>query len=200
MGRKSNAPEKQTQIIWALYDCLVEKGHEKVTIKEIASKAGMPSGVIHYYFKSKDEIVSGLTLAMVQKYTAMIQSQLKKATSNDQQIHHAIDFIIDTLIFNLPLNRVFYNLIQMAFERKELESAVKKLFETYREQLATVFQMAGAGEESQMLGASLFAVTEGFSLQLMVDPHAFKRQDVRRVIEQTIQDRLNMKPIGRNSD
>ena len=199
MGRKSNAPEKRKQIIWALYQCLVEKGHEKVTIKEIASKARVPPGVIHYYFTSKDEIVSSLTQAMVQKYSAMIQNHLKTKTSTDDQIHHAIDFIIDKLIFNLPLNRVFYNLIQMAFERKELQVVVKKIFTTYREQLAGVFRMAGAGKESQMLGASLFAVTEGFSLQLMVDPDAFKREDVSKFIEQAIQDRLRIKTDSKTS-
>jgi len=199
MGRKSNAAERREQIVWALYDCLSEKGHEKVTIKAIASKAGLPSGVIHYYFNSKNEIVSNLAQAMVKKYTTMIRDHLKTATSRDQKIHHAIDFIIDTLIFNLPLNRVFYNLIQMAFERKELETVVKELFSTYREQLATVFQMAGAGAESQMLGASLFAVTEGFSLQLMVDPDAFKREDVSLAIEQAIQDRLELKTTQSSS-
>ena len=192
MGRKSIASERREQIIWALYDCLVEKGHEKVTIKEIAAKAGLPSGVIHYYFKSKDDIVSNLAEAMVQRYSNMVQNRLKAAKSTDQKINHAVDFIIDSLIFDLPLNRVFYNLIQMAFERKELGIVVKKMFKNYREQLSQVFKAAGAGEESNMLGAYLVAVTEGFSLQLMVDPDSLNRNDVSKTITQAIQARLNI--------
>jgi len=190
MGRTSNASERREQIIWALYDCLVEKGQEKVTIKEIAFKAGLPPGVIHYYFKSKDDIVSNLAQVIVQKYSSMVQEHIEKAKSTAQQINYAIDFIIDKLIFDLPLNRVFYNLIQMTFERKELGSVVKKMFENYREQLSQVFNAAGAGTQSNMLGASLVAVTEGFSLQLMVDPDAFSREDVNKVFQQLIQSRL----------
>jgi len=193
MGRKSNASERREQIIWALYDCLVEKGQEKVTIKEIAVKAGLPPGVIHYYFKSKDDIISNLAEVLVQKYSSMIQKHVEKAESTNQQITYAIDFIIDYLIFDLPLNRVFYNLIQMSFERKELSKVVKKMFKNYREQLSQVFNVAGAGEESNMLGASLLAVTEGFSLQLMVAPNAFNRDDVKKIITQLIQSFLNIR-------
>lgn len=193
MGRQSNASERRDQIIWALYDCLVEKGHEKVTIKEIAKKAGLPSGVIHYYFKSKDEIVSKLAAAIIEKYTYEIQDLLKDATSSEQKIMLTIDFVIDRLIFNLPLNRVFFNLIQMAFERTALNSVVKDMFENYRKQLSEIFQAAGAGDKSQMLGASLVAVTEGFSLQFMVDPQAFDHDDVREIITKEIHDRLDLK-------
>jgi AcrR family transcriptional regulator len=192
MGRISNAPERREQIIWALYDCLVEKGQEKVTIKEIAAKAGLPPGVIHYYFKSKDDIISNLAEVLTKKYSNMIQSHIKKAESTNQQITYAIDFIIDYLIFDLSLNRVFYNLIQMSFERKELGIVVKKMFKNYRKQLSLVFNVAGAGEESNMLGASLLAVTEGFSLQLLVDPNAFNRDDVKKIITQFVQSRLNI--------
>lgn len=190
MGRKSNAPQRREQIIWALYDCLVEKGSEKVTVKEIAARAGLPPGVIHYYFTSKDDIVLKLAEAIVDKYSTMFDERLAGAVSIEQRIESAIDFIVDILIFNPPLNRVFYNLIHMTFERKALGNVVKKMFQDYRERLARVFKEAGAGRESKVLGAALVAITEGFSLQLMIDPRAFKRADVRRSIAQALSDRL----------
>ncbi|MDD9301960.1 MAG: TetR/AcrR family transcriptional regulator [Desulfobacter sp.] len=193
MGRKSNAPERRDQIVWALYDCLVEKGHEKVTIKEIAKKAGLPPGVIHYYFKTKDEIVSNLGNAIIEKYSTEIRILIRQAQSPDQQVKSAIEFITDRLIFNLSLNRVFYNLIQMGFEREELMTAVSHMFDNYRKQMASVFKAAGGKEESRLLSACLVAVAEGFSLQFMVDPKALSRKDVNTVIIGLIEDRLNIK-------
>lgn len=190
MGRKSNAHQRREQIIWALYECLVEKGHEKVSVKEIAAQAGLPSGVIHYYFSSKDDIVSSLAEAIVDKYSTMLNERLTEAASTEQRIESAIDFIVDILIFNRPLNHVFYNLIQMTFERKALGKVVKKMFKDYRERLAGVFKEAGLGRESKMLGAALVAVTEGFSAQLMVDPRAFRKKEVRQLIAQAVRDRL----------
>jgi AcrR family transcriptional regulator len=190
MGRKSNAPQRRQQIIWALYDCLTEKGHEKVTVKEIAARAKLPPGIIHYYFKSKDDIVSSLAEGIVDKYSRLLDKRLAEAATAGLRIEFAIDFIVDTLIFNYPLNRVFYNLIQMTFERKALGKVVKKMFKDYRQRLADVFIEAGAGQESPFLGAALVAVAEGFSAQLMIDPEAFRKTDVRQLIALAVKDRL----------
>ena len=194
MGRKSNASQRRDQIVWALYDCLVEKGSEKVTIKEIAARAKLPPGVIHYYFTSKDQIVSNLAEAIVDKYSRMLDRRIAEATSVKQRIDFAIDFIVDTLVFNPPLNRVFYNLIQMSFEREALGDVIKKMLSNYRQRLAQVFKEAGAGRESKMIGAAMVAITEGFSLQLVVDSSIFKRNDVRRFVARTVRDHLTNLP------
>jgi len=191
MGRKSSAPQRRAQIVWALYDCLAESGQEKVTIKEIAAKAELPAGVIHYYFKSKDDIIAGLAEAIVEKYSCMIDEQTSAQFSIEEKVATTIDFMVDQLIFNRPLNLVFYNLVQMTFERKKLQSVVKILMQEYRERLARVFEAAGAGKAGNGLGATLVAITEGFSLQCLVDPKAFKRDEVRQLISQAVEYRLS---------
>jgi AcrR family transcriptional regulator len=191
MGRKSSAPQRREQIVWALYDCLAERGQEKVTIKDIAAQAGLPSGVIHYYFKSKDDIIAGLAEAIVEKYSRMMDEQTAAQFSIEEKVATAIDFIVDELIFNRPLNLVFYNLVQMTFERKRLQSVVKLLMKEYRGRLARVFEAAGAGKAANGLGAALVAVIEGFSLQCLVDPKAFKRNEVRQLIAQAVEYRLS---------
>ncbi len=130
----------------------------------------------------------------------MLDERLKEADSTGQRIESAVDFIVDFLIFNRPLNRVFYNLIQMTFERKALGKVVKKMFKDYRERFADVFKEAGVGRESKMLGAALVALTEGFSAQLMVAPQAFKKADVRKLIAQAVRGSLANAQGSKKSD
>jgi len=80
----------------------------------------------------------------------------------------------------------------MAFERNELNIAMKKMFGAYRHQLSDIFSALGAGNESQMLGASMVAVAEGFALQYMVDPGAFSHDEVKAVITKAVRGRLNL--------
>ncbi len=190
MHRKNNAKKRREEIIWALYDCLCESGHEKVTVKEIARKANLGPGIIHYYFRSKDEIVASLANAIVDKYSVMLVETIEAATSVEEKIAAAIDYIVDVLVFNPPLNRAFYNLLQMAYEREELSIVVRDMFRNYRLLLENIFVEANAGRESKLLGGALVAITEGFSVQLMVDPEAFKPEEVRLLITHAIQDRL----------
>jgi DNA-binding transcriptional regulator YbjK len=193
MGRQSKASQRREQIIWALYECLAEKGHEKVTIKSIAGRAGLPYGVIHYYFKSKDEIVSSLAQAVVEKYSNLLESRLASAESKAREIELSLDFIVDELIFDMSLNRVIKNLIQMAFEREGLHQVMKNMFQVYRERITLVLSEAGIGDESRVLGSALVAMAEGFSVQWMVDPSAFNRVEVRRLMAQYLSERLRGK-------
>lgn len=190
MGRKSNAAEKRERIIWALYRRLSVKSYEKVTIKGIAEEAGLPSGVIHYYFESKDAIVIGLAEAIVSKYSNLLESMVSEAKTSEERIERIIDLMME-LIFDHALNRVFYNLIQMTFERKDLRFVIRNMFKNYRERLAHILEKAGGGAESPFIGAALVAVTEGFSVQLLVDEKAIARSDVRNLLSAAVRDRLN---------
>ena len=192
MGRKSNAPQRRDQITWALFDCLASKGHEKVTIKEIATQANLPSGVIHYYFKSKDEIISTLAQAIVEKYTQKLETRLSEKNTTAKRIQSAVDFIVDELIFDAALNRVFYNLIQMAFERIELRDVMKQMFREYRERLARFLTEVDVVSHDESLGAAIVAMAEGFSLQIMVQPDAITRSEVHRLILKTLQQRMQI--------
>jgi hypothetical protein len=82
------------------------------------------------------------------------------------------------------------NQFLMTFERKRLQRVVKVLMGEYRGRLARVFEAAGAGKAGNGLGAALVAITEGFSLQCLVDPKAFKRDEVRQLIAQAVEYRL----------
>ena len=179
MGRLKKSEERREQILWALFDCLAESGHERVTVKKIASQAGIPYGVIHYYFKSKDEIVSDLAGALV---------EMDKIDSGDDRIERFVDLLVEVLIFNPPLIRVFYNLVQMAFERKNLRKVMVKMFEDYRERIAFFLRKAGAGDVSNEGSAALLALIEGYALQWMFDPKSIEQADVRRILKKGISD------------
>ena len=47
---------KEGQLLLAAFQCIVEKGIAATSTHAIARKAGLNQGVIHYYFKSKDEL------------------------------------------------------------------------------------------------------------------------------------------------
>lgn len=57
MANKNIQKERKKQIIIALHNCLLEKTYYETTIKDIAQKAGLNHGVLHYYFESKEQIL-----------------------------------------------------------------------------------------------------------------------------------------------
>ncbi|MDA9761707.1 TetR family transcriptional regulator [Desulfobacterales bacterium] len=186
MGRKSVKHKRREQILWALYECLAKKGHEKVTINTIAAQAKLSPGIIHYYFKSKDEIVSMLAEAIIEKYGDIFDLRLNEAGLNEQPIDILVEFLVD-IILDHPLNHTFYNMVQMSFEREQLQSVMQTMLDSYRNKLSEAIIKSGANRDNPLLGAALLAVTEGITLQVLIDPSAFKRDDVRQIISASVQ-------------
>jgi AcrR family transcriptional regulator len=69
------ADEKRTKILEAALDLFRERGFAEATMREIASRAGVASGLAYYYFDSKDAIV----LAFYQRAQEELASAMEEA-------------------------------------------------------------------------------------------------------------------------
>ena len=191
MARKILAPQRREQIVEALFQCLSEKGHEKVTVKDIAEQAGLHYGVIHYYFQSKDEIVSALSESIVSRYEHLLLDRIRNVQSAAEKIRISLDFLIDEFIFNRRLNRVFYNLVQMAFEHKTVRIALRRQLRAYRGHIADVIEEGIENGEFKRgkkaeIASVMVALIEGMALQWMIEPKALNRDVARRLISDTL--------------
>lgn len=66
--------DKRQRIIDAAYQVIAEKGYEKSSIKDIAHVAGVAPGLVHYYFTSKEEILSVLLMEASRQYTRYMEN------------------------------------------------------------------------------------------------------------------------------
>ncbi len=61
MGRPSNRKQRRQQILHAFAKVLADHGYAGATIAAIADRASLSPGLLHYHFKSKDELLRALT-------------------------------------------------------------------------------------------------------------------------------------------
>jgi TetR/AcrR family transcriptional repressor of bet genes len=60
MGRPSNTTQRKQEIVDALLRVMAERGYEKASVQSIAKEAGLAPGLIHYHFKTKQDILMAL--------------------------------------------------------------------------------------------------------------------------------------------
>ncbi|TAL13412.1 MAG: TetR/AcrR family transcriptional regulator [Aquabacterium sp.] len=60
MARTPNTEARRAEITRALLTVIAQHGYERATIQSIAAQAGLAPGLIHYHFKSKQEILVSL--------------------------------------------------------------------------------------------------------------------------------------------
>ncbi|MBI5845013.1 MAG: TetR/AcrR family transcriptional regulator [Deltaproteobacteria bacterium] len=190
MGRKSNAIQKRDEIVWALFDCLAESGHETVTVKHIAARAGLPHGVIHYYFEKKDDIVAALVESITATYVSLFEKAMEGVASPMERVDRMLRYLVEAFVFDRRLNRAFYNLVQMGFEREGVNLPLRRMLGAYRGTTEGIFLEAGAGVKSAPAACLLAAMIEGLALQWMIDPDALDKDSVWRMVEQTVKNLL----------
>ena len=75
MPRPSNTNARRLQIIEAMMQVISENGYENASIQAIGKAAGLSSGLIHYHFKNKQEILIELIKSLwntgLHRYTAL---------------------------------------------------------------------------------------------------------------------------------
>jgi TetR/AcrR family transcriptional repressor of bet genes len=74
MARPKNTEQRKKEIVMALLKVMSERGYEKASIQVIAKEAGLSSGLLHYHFKSKQEIL----LALVEWITTSATERLNR--------------------------------------------------------------------------------------------------------------------------
>ncbi|NLM46872.1 MAG: TetR/AcrR family transcriptional regulator [Firmicutes bacterium] len=90
--------QKKEEIYNIAKRLLYEQGFEKTTIKQIAHVTNAPVSLIHYYFKTKDEIIK----CVYQDFLASIRQFLLK---------EAPSVFADTILAHAVLSRIYYDII-----------------------------------------------------------------------------------------
>ncbi|QJQ02984.1 TetR/AcrR family transcriptional regulator [Herbaspirillum rubrisubalbicans] len=91
MSRKSNTEQRRQEIVSALLAAMAEQGYEKATIQAIAQKAGLAPGLIHYHFKSKEEILLHLVKSLSELFRARYDQFVATATTPQEKLKAYID-------------------------------------------------------------------------------------------------------------
>ena len=76
------------------------KGYHGARMREIASRAGINKGLLHYYFKTKDRLFE----AIFQKAFEMMVRKMNKIFSSDQTLSEKFESFLDTYLRFISMN------------------------------------------------------------------------------------------------
>jgi AcrR family transcriptional regulator len=175
---KQIASFRKRQITRAAYEIIAEKGYYNFTMMDIAKQAGVSSGLIHHYFKDKENMLVTLLREMQQN----VRSSLERALEKEDDPKEKLGIFIDQG-FNLVENEreyiyvTFDFLTQIKFNER-MQRILSKLYRGYRE---TLSQILREGKEQGIFKdvdehyiATIFtSIMLGFEQQYIVDNTAF---------------------------
>lgn len=123
--RRIGAPDSKNRVVLldAAEQLMVEEGYAAVTSRRVASKAGLKSQLVHYYFRTMDD----LFLAMFERHAEAGLEAQKRLLASDRPLHALWEFStnnVDT-VFTMEI-------VALSNHRKAIQAAVREYSEKFR--------------------------------------------------------------------
>src|SRR6185295_19860928 len=126
MGRPSLAEPRRRQIIDALRAAIVKHGLAGASVARIAAEAGMPAGLVHHYFVSKEDLLIATVDQVVEDARTPLMAEIG-VLDPDRALARALDF----LCLEMPADRarsvLFAELGVAALRRPQLRRRLATL-------------------------------------------------------------------------
>ncbi len=91
MPRPSNTTERRRQIVDALLAVMATRGYDGASIADIARRAKLAPGLVHYHFKNKLEILLAAIRMLADRHAAMLDRALASVSDPTAQIAAIMD-------------------------------------------------------------------------------------------------------------
>jgi AcrR family transcriptional regulator len=182
MTRKIDSADKKIKILQALDHCLQLKPFDQTSIKDIAQAAGVNHGLLHYYFKSKEDILIHYIDYVLHLYQSMFSDWIAARRAEDpgagSMLAEFFRFMNEKVTLNKTLSTVFIEIWEIALYNGKVR---EKLQAAYREWIGILSGMIASFTDdaavSRRIAIATVAFLEGmalFSVILDEDPADFQ--------------------------
>jgi AcrR family transcriptional regulator len=190
MSRKiSIAPKRRAEIIEATFFCIALKGYSKITMQDIADSAGVSKGVIHYYFRSKEELFLSVFEKLVKDLDSHIATKVNRAKTPPEKIRAIISAVFEKVKENKKFQVVLLDFWAHSTKHPTLRAANANQYARYR-YLTKKIITEGIEEgyfkdcEPERVASALIGLIEGLVIQWIFDEKAFDLRRAQKISEE----------------
>lgn len=127
MTKNKNTEQK---IFDAATKLFIEKGVDRTSVRDIASKAGINLALMNYYFRSKENLFDSIFTKLVEENTRDLMNILNSDLPLEEKIKQYVSAYIDMLIENPLLVSFFLSIIHRSREKITEMKVISNLYST----------------------------------------------------------------------
>jgi AcrR family transcriptional regulator len=168
--------EKAQRIIAAMRASVAARGAAASTFDHVAREAGVSRGLLHYYFGSKERLLVEVVRHDCDVKIEAMEERLARADSVDA-IVQALVYGLEEFVEEEPGSQaVTYEMLSASRHSDEIRAELAELYRRWRGHLAEALRekesqgVVQLQAEPEAVAAVLFALGDGFGIQLSSDP------------------------------
>lgn len=162
--------ERRRALAESALKTLGDLGYAKASLREIANNSEFSHGVVHYYFHDKLELI----VYCVRQYKATCvhryDGAVSEATTADELVAAFADKLVETIVTEAPMHRLWYDLRAQSMFEASLQEAVLQIDQTLEDMIWRVVTRYAelAGRSPSMTPAATYGVLDGLFQQTLL--------------------------------
>jgi AcrR family transcriptional regulator len=183
------APKRRAEIIEATFFCIALKGYSNITMQNIADSAGVSKGVIHYYFRSKEDLFLSVFEKLVKDLDSHIATKVNRAKTPPEKIRAIVSAVFEKVRENKKFQVVLLDFWAHSTKHPTLRAANANQYARYRH-LTKKIIAEGIDEgyfrecDPDRVASALIALIEGLMIQWIFDEKAFDIRHAQKTTEE----------------
>lgn len=134
--RPDVSEERRSQIIESAIKVFAREGFANTRMEDVAAESGLSKGLLYFYFKSKEEIISAIADLLFGSELRKMQSQVDEAQSAREGLERFTEAFIADLRGMLKITPLFYEFYALAFRN----ATVRQLLGAYLRQFVAIIE------------------------------------------------------------
>ena len=169
---------RRAQLTRAAYKVVGEKGYSDFTIKDIAREAGLSTGLVHYYFKNKEDLLFKLLKGMNDNLKHDLNKALTVLDDPQEKLLAFCNEAFDLVHKEKAYFSVLVDFLAQINRNKRIHQAIVKLFQSYRDEIVAILKEGVAKgvfavADVQLTSVIIVSLIQGNIFQHLIDPEAF---------------------------
>jgi AcrR family transcriptional regulator len=195
---KQIASFRKRQITRAAYEIIAEKGYNNFTMMDIAKRAGVSSGLIHHYFKDKENMLVTLLREMQQSIRQSLEQSIDPVADPREKLEIFMDQAFGLVENEKEYIYVTFDFLTQIKFNERMQRILSKLYRGYRETIVMILREGKAkgifNEVDEHYVATIFvSILLGLEQQYIVDSTAFFYREYTTRIKNYIFDMVVLK-------
>jgi TetR/AcrR family transcriptional repressor of bet genes len=182
MARDAIKEIRREQLIEATIDVIARKGFSELTLAEVAETAKLSTGIVNFYFKSKDALLNATLQSMVDEYRKRWRASVDAAApSPAAKITAMLEGDFQRLVASRKAVTVWYAFWGETRWRPDFMSVCQELNREFQGFAADLFAQLGIGDAA-LIAKGFSAMSDGLWLDMLINPKETDRDVARRVV------------------
>jgi AcrR family transcriptional regulator len=176
MSPAHTSDEKTKQILQAATTVLAKKGYAGTTISQVATEAGVSRGLLHYYFKNKEEMLAKVVRNSIEASAPIVTAIFRESKSTEELATTLVNALREMFAQNPDLFNLVLESWTMARQSPKIAQELKYLYRVYRESFRSGLEEALARGvivpeiSLEGLASLLAAISDGIWVQMVTEP------------------------------